>query len=903
MTTHDCASCRDRVTDVAVQAGRYGSLAFAISLMAAITTGYGVAAADDGTNASPSGVAAPSETGGDDGEGDTAGQRQRAASNRSKPRNFVAIMANNASQADAPLRHADPVTDVARTVRSRLAARHGAPGIVLSTGGAPASMKRAIQVPGLSVLSEFRSPLREPAPGEPPVAAKPAVEGDHPARPDPVRVRSSQAGAFSRAVADAVGNAQTTAGSLVDVVRAPLDPGKPVISKPAGTIAVGSVVGAVTALTSPAEPTDTPVEMKAVAAPVKLLSVVLLPLLDAGPQRTPIEPPIVWAVLAWVRRNFLNQSPVIRYNPETTSQGQLGVITGNVGAIDPERDPIKYTVIDDPEHGNVEIDQATGEFTYTPNLDYARQGGPDSFTVQVDDGKWNPLDFLRSDKGKATVTIDVDVDSIVPRADRYVVPIPSDSGISGVQQPAFTADGNALVFRATPTGASRSEIYRINTDGTGLQCLSCGLAPEVTGNLSKPFVFEDGNRILLSAGTQSSTGGETADHYILECNGGVNECGAGSQMVKINVPTQYANGVTVVQKERELRIAPDGEHVAFTQLLSAGTNTQLVSSVGTLQRTPTGYDIVDAHVVYEGGELKSFTPDGKGVIVTDFSGKYEAGNADDVLVDLRTGEVSRLTANLDYDESADMSPNGQWLALGSSRTLDYLTPMSQIERPTFVPAYIVFPVFQSKRGTLNQAWVVSREDELDRENGLYLGDPDWTSAPVANWSPDGRSVVFWERGATAENADQQQLVIAHLKNIEGGTAPSDVSTPDISAWAKPLSQEVPKATPLEQSRAGKVGGTATVVKTTIGNQTTTTVTYTDFEDEDGMILNGTESTVTNPTLTNITYNAHITVTDNDGTERGYLRATNVKITGQTTMTGVIESSLDGKDLVLGTPVV
>ena len=41
--------------------------------------------------------------------------------------------------------------------------------------------------------------------------------------------------------------------------------------------------------------------------------------------------------------------------------------------------------------------------------------------------------------------------------------------------------------------------------------------------------------------------------------------------------------------------------------------------------------------------------------------------------DLRTGQVSRLTANLDYDESVDMSPNGEWLAVGSSRTKDYLT--------------------------------------------------------------------------------------------------------------------------------------------------------------------------------------------------------------------------------------
>jgi Tol biopolymer transport system component len=121
-------------------------------------------------------------------------------------------------------------------------------------------------------------------------------------------------------------------------------------------------------------------------------------------------------------------------------------------------------------------------------------------------------------------------------------------------------------------------------------------------------------------------------------------------------------------------------------------------------------------------------------MITDFSGRYESGNADNVLVHLADGTVTRLTANLDYDESVDMSPNGQWLAVGSSRTLDYLTPMSQIVRPTFVPAYVVFPTFQAKKGSLNQAWVVSTEDELNRENGIFLGDTSgaYNSVPVAN---------------------------------------------------------------------------------------------------------------------------------------------------------------------------
>ncbi|MCV7358344.1 Ig-like domain-containing protein [Mycolicibacterium fluoranthenivorans] len=646
--------------------------------------------------------------------------------------------------------------------------------------------------------------------------------------------------------------------------------------------------------TESAAVTPTPVGIARVAASVTN------PLIDTGPAGKPVEPPFASALLAWVRRSFFNKSPSLHYDPTINVQAQYGVVTGNIGAVDPEGDVIAYKLVKGPQHGIVTIDQASGSFTYTPDLDYAQAGGSDSFVVKVTDNVWSVRDLFRWDHGSRKAVIGLSVDSILPSAQRFVVPLPDD--ILQPQNAAFTADGQALVFRATPAGGTRSEIYRVNLDGTGLQCLTAGLAPDLTTNLSKPFVFDDGNRVLLSAGTQSDSGGETADHYILECAGGVSSCGAGSTLLQIRVPTTVAPGVTVIQKERELRVAPDGIHVGFTQLLGAGTATQLVSSVGTLQRSDTGYDVEDARVVYVGGELKNFTPDGKGVMVTDFSGKYEAGNADDVLVDLGSGRVSRITGNLDYDESVDMSPNGEWLAVGSSRTRDYLTPMSQIVRPTFVPAYVVFPTFQAKKGTLNQAWVVSREGELAGENGVFLGDPSgaYISVPVANWSPDGDSIAFWERSST--DPTDTRLVVAQLHNIDGGTMPSDIATPDTSSWAPALSTVVPKQTPLEPSRAGRVGGRADVVTTKNGNITTTVVTYTDFEDESGMILNGSESTTNNPTYTNITYSANITVTGFDGTERGYLTAENVKIVNQLSMTGTVESSLDGNHLTMGTPV-
>jgi beta-glucosidase/6-phospho-beta-glucosidase/beta-galactosidase len=92
--------------------------------------------------------------------------------------------------------------------------------------------------------------------------------------------------------------------------------------------------------------------------------------------------PSPWALLAWVRREFFNGSPTITpvMNPQAN-----GLITGNIGAVDPDGDPLTYTVIGRPQNGGtLEIDQ-NGKFTYRPMNAMAAVGGVDQFTVVVSD--------------------------------------------------------------------------------------------------------------------------------------------------------------------------------------------------------------------------------------------------------------------------------------------------------------------------------------------------------------------------------------------------------------------------------------------------------------------------------------------------------------------------------------
>ncbi|MBI5737921.1 MAG: family 1 glycosylhydrolase, partial [Mycolicibacterium neoaurum] len=84
-----------------------------------------------------------------------------------------------------------------------------------------------------------------------------------------------------------------------------------------------------------------------------------------------------------------------------TTQTTTGQVLGNVGASDPDGDPLRYTVVGRPINGGtVQIDQTTGDFIYRPTNAMAATGGTDSFTVVVDDQRagvhWHgPLGFLQ----------------------------------------------------------------------------------------------------------------------------------------------------------------------------------------------------------------------------------------------------------------------------------------------------------------------------------------------------------------------------------------------------------------------------------------------------------------------------------------------------------------------------
>ena len=137
-----------------------------------------------------------------------------------------------------------------------------------------------------------------------------------------------------------------------------------------------------------------------------------LGLLGIGPSASDTGVPLpsfefVTAVFGAIRREmdrlFSNDGPSAA--PVLTGQAGAGVLTGSLGATDPEGDPLRYSVVQAPGLGAVTVD-ADGDFVYTAGPDLAAAGGTDTFVVRVRDTGFRLLSAgPRTTEVPVTVTV------------------------------------------------------------------------------------------------------------------------------------------------------------------------------------------------------------------------------------------------------------------------------------------------------------------------------------------------------------------------------------------------------------------------------------------------------------------------------------------------------------------
>lgn len=820
-----------------------------------------------------------------------------------------------------------------------------------STDGAPGASETDDAAETDADPSDEADDSLEPAPAEPSAPVSPDPEPGAPTEPSdpaptvstPLLTASSDSeskNSSDRPTAVVSQPAASTSPTIeVDYAANPVSTEQPVAvveSDPVPVLRQASNPGAsgarAAAVTGPEAQVSTP-PVGFVGLLNSFVTNLLNPFLEPAPNAADPFTPIAWALLGWVRRTLFNQAPAVTIPTSISQTGQ--VVTGNIGVTDAEGDPLRYTVKQQPKNGTVTIDQATGIFTYTPNDINYTSVQEDSFTVSVADNGFNLLGLFTPRNVKTQVGVDV----LSPEFERVILNMPDS--VTKPVNPRYSQDGNSIFFSGTPTAGGRAEIYEIDVDdvdGSTVRCVTCGATVAETGGLFKPVPFTDGSgRVMVLLNGLGGSGGPR--YSVFEPVGYLGNTEA--RVVPVLTPAGGGASLPglppggILDRQREMRPSPDGSHVLFTRIVFGQTGgLQALPIVGELVRTGDQYDVTNAVVVWPTGEGKQWTPDGKGVII--LGGAIDAGNVDDIMVDVsgRTGDnlipgspfrAHRITGNLDYDEDLDLSPNMVWMAVGSTRGFEALTPMTRIIRQNFLPVYVGAAVYaqyadNQVRNVSNQNWLIAIEDDLKRENGIPLfvqddpSTPDidegdgWASRSMPSWNADGTAITFWESGNGDEHghaATDSRIVIAKLKYTTSVGTVGDTTTEFDPSAFQALDTYVAKTTPLPStgSYAGARGGTAVVNEVTDAatRQTTRTVTYTNYVNEDGLILNGTEKATYGPTQSSVAFLAQIDVTDATGANRGNLDADAVINAFSQSVTGHITSTLDGDTQTIPDP--
>lgn len=482
--------------------------------------------------------------------------------------------------------------------------------------------------------------------------------------------------------------------------------------------------------------------------------------------------------------------------------------------------------------------------------------------------------------------------------------VPLPAGVSP-ELPSFTPDGQHLVFDFTRPGTDGNQLATVALDGSGFTCVTCGLSGVDVG---KAFPSRDGTKVLVRSPGGKGTPTTIYGYDIVECPKGILDCPDPTL-----VPVQLPGKAEGVLQTRELRLSPDGQHVAFSQARPGGWTLVL----GTLTRAGDHYELTDLRLLnpkFQLGdaaadwgaagafyEVKGFADDGTSLVYA--STRDGSLNYDDYLLDLATGATRRLTAEPDWDEPLDISPDGSTMVVGSSRGTHRIDALSQVTRPPF---FDLVSYAQTARWLLTtdardcivRPWLLSTSVPDTAQPGQELDGSAWAEGygprAIPSWSPDGTRIVFWDElqdpSKAAADAPSARLRVVTLTDRTPGTPHPAKATP-VPGWAWTYDQYPLTTRTAQQTVKGAAGGTATLAFDGNFVSGTYTVTYHGYTDDGRMILDGTESMKNTSIVSTASYDVDLTVSgDHTGSMKGSFTLDGKKLQGSVT------SVLDGQQL-------
>jgi hypothetical protein len=299
-----------------------------------------------------------------------------------------------------------------------------------------------------------------------------------------------------------------------------------------------------------------------------LISAALAPFLVGNPA-APADPPLLWGLLAWVRRQFertfFNSTPTLAPQQTSLVVDADGTVRGTLGPPDADGDELTYWTTSDPAHGTVSIDQVNRTWTYTPDAGYR---GPDSFTVKVSDEGFHIhglLGFLQPDFGdtaSAVVNVNVaDVPAVIDSVRLHGTPkgplLTSPDGKRAYQVTTDSDDPDA--FELVVVNTSNGAVVRRQT--------MSGRLVENTGLVLSP----DGTHAVL---TSRGVGPQTGETNV--------------RIIDLTDPSVDAGGVEPVAT-----VLGTQQHAADMVFSADGKRAYLTTSVTDLGAHSTGISVYD----------------------------------------------------------------------------------------------------------------------------------------------------------------------------------------------------------------------------------------------------------------------------------------------------------------------
>ena len=613
--------------------GRVGALAVALGIGTAVITTPGIAWADDTAGAASNDVGPSQNTPGNGGPGATEGQTPTAGATAGQDTDDQGASSTGTTTSPTTTTTTTTQGSTVTTVGggSTSQVTFGATTVTGSIGTHEDSAESPAPSTAAEVMPEA-APTSTPssadagvvvstAPEEAPIVSTAPTTPVEEAPPAPARASINDNGPVSANVSAVAAIPSTDAANGAPSVRTT---GFPAAARttatsratnaatsdalPLNTFSVAEALAA----TIPAVPTVPPPTLvdtllalpgTLISTALNLITQALAPLIGPG---APADNPVLWGVLAFVRRQFgqaaANSTPALA--PRQTSQDlDDGQVHGTFGGTDADGDNLTYTVpatgTGAPAHGAVTIDQAAGTYTYTPTAGYV---GVDEFYVTASDGAGGAHLHALGQTHSSIAAVAVTVTGEPPVHVNHP-PVAANDSFTTPEDTPFSG-GNVLTNDTDPDGDARTAVLVSGPNHAGSFGLdadgSFHYTPVADYHGTDAFTYTASDGTLASAhATATLTVTPVDDAPVVTVS---------------TAPTGNANGAVLVTVTAT---DVDGDALTFGAPTTTSKGTVTVTAAGAFTYTPTPAAQHAASVV---GATGSATSDSFTVTVGDGHG-------------------------------------------------------------------------------------------------------------------------------------------------------------------------------------------------------------------------------------------------------------------------------------------